>query len=167
MPLSARSRSSTSPVSSSGEHVPFTSPHGARHVHSSSNDSSESLRNLELTDGPMVASTATKHTRQRSFSFSAFDFQADLLPLSTTVGEGDTSFVQSPAPEKSISVIQGTRLSSSFASRCCWMVERQVSDSWLDCRCVILSWFKLIHESDRHARLAPEYCRTGICSTFP
>ncbi|KAN0076858.1 Amino acid permease domain containing protein [Tylopilus felleus] len=110
MPLSARSRSSTSPVSSSGEHVPFTSPHGARHAHSSSNDSSESLRNLELTDGPMVASTATKHTRQRSFSFSAFDFQADLLPLSTTVGEGDTSFVQSPAPEKSISVIQGIGL---------------------------------------------------------
>jgi hypothetical protein len=140
MPLSARSRSPTSPISSFDERVSLTSPRATRRSHLSSNDSTESLRHLELTDGPMLAPTTPKHARARSFSFSGFDFQADLLPLSETVGEGDTSFRESPGAEKSIGLVHGTRLSSPSASRCCWTVDRQVSDSSLDCRCVTTSW---------------------------
>ncbi|KAG9318881.1 amino acid permease-domain-containing protein [Chiua virens] len=110
MPLSARSRSPTSPASNTGEHYPITSPHIPHYSHSSSNGSTESLRNLELTDGPILASTATKHSRIRSLSFSGFDFQADLLPLSETVSETDVSFRESPRGEKSISLIHGIGL---------------------------------------------------------
>ena len=87
----------------------------------------------------MLAPTTTKHARARSFSFSGFDFQADLLPLSETVSEADTSFRESAGAEKSISLVHGTRLSSPFASQCCWIVDRQVSDSSLDRRCVTTS----------------------------
>ncbi|KAG6370100.1 amino acid permease-domain-containing protein [Boletus reticuloceps] len=106
MPLSARSGSPTS----TDERVSFASLRATRHSHSSSNDSTESLRNLELTDGPMLASTATKRGRQRSFSLSGFDFQAELLPLSETVSDADGSFRESPGAEKSISLIHGIGL---------------------------------------------------------
>lgn len=137
MPLSARSRSPTSPISTSGEHSPLTSLHPTRHFRSSSNDSTGSLRNLELTDGPMLTPT---NARPRSFSFSGFDFQADLLPLSTTINEADMSFRESPGAEKSISLVHGTCPLSPFAFRCYWTVECQVSASSLDCRCVKTSW---------------------------
>ena len=124
MPLSARSHSPTSPVSSVSEHAIFlASPRATRHTHLS-NDSTESLRNLELTDGPMLASETPKHARQRSFSFSGFDFQADLLPLSSSVSEADTSLRETPGAEKSISLVHGTRISSPFAFWCCWMTTR-------------------------------------------
>ncbi|KAI9574243.1 amino acid permease-domain-containing protein [Boletus coccyginus] len=110
MPLSARSRSPSSSNSAFDERVSLASSRAIRHSHSSSNASIESLRNLELTDGPMFASTATKHARARSFSFSGFDFQADLLPLSATVSEGDTSLRESSGAEKSIGLVHGIGL---------------------------------------------------------
>ncbi|KAI6128263.1 amino acid permease-domain-containing protein [Pisolithus croceorrhizus] len=68
-----------------------------------SDDSIDSLRNLELSDGPVVPSE-----RHRSFSLSGFDFQRDLLPLSASLSEPDTA--QGEAVEKSIGLIQGIGL---------------------------------------------------------
>lgn len=75
----------------------------------------------------MMVPTATRHARQRSFSFSGFDFQADLLPLSETVSDGDVSFRETPGAEKNISLVHGTRILSVFISLRCWTVECQVS----------------------------------------
>ena len=58
--------------------------------------------------------STAKHNRQRSFSFSGFDFQADLFPLSATVSEGEAPLRESPGAEKSISLIHGMCLSSFF-----------------------------------------------------
>ena len=147
MPLSARSRSPTSPVSSFGEHVSLTSPRATRRSHSSSNDSTESLRNLELTDGPMLAPTTTKHARARSFSFSGFDFQADLLPLSETVSEADTSFRESPGAEKSIGLVYGTRLSPPLRLGIVgWSTVRYRTRRWIAGESLLCGWSKLIYE---------------------
>ncbi|KIK95238.1 hypothetical protein PAXRUDRAFT_398229 [Paxillus rubicundulus Ve08.2h10] len=112
MPVSVRFPSPSSSTSST-EHHPLSPTRNARHFQSSSNDSTESLRNLELSDGPMSAGKAgagTRHGRQRSFSFTGFDFQRDLLPLSASVSEPDASFVDSPGSEKSISLIHSIGL---------------------------------------------------------
>ncbi|KAF8549883.1 amino acid transporter [Imleria badia] len=58
----------------------------------------------------MIASATPKHARQRSFSFSGFDFQADLLPLSATVSEADISLKETPGAEKSIGLVHGIGL---------------------------------------------------------
>lgn len=63
-----------------------------RHSH----DSIESLRNLELSDGPM-----TPGGPHSALSFSGFDFQRDLLPLSASLSEPDG------LAEKSIGLLQG------------------------------------------------------------
>ncbi|KIO13766.1 hypothetical protein M404DRAFT_953704 [Pisolithus tinctorius Marx 270] len=72
---------------------------GTRH----SDDSIDSLRNLELSDGPVPPSE-----RRRSISLSGFDFQRDLLPLSASLSEPDN--VHGEAVEKSIGLIQGIGL---------------------------------------------------------
>ncbi|OJT15721.1 b(0,+)-type amino acid transporter 1 [Trametes pubescens] len=51
-------------------------------------DSDDSLRDLELSDGPLLAET-TRPLRPRSYSVSGFDFQHDLLPLSASLSEPD------------------------------------------------------------------------------
>ncbi|KAF9246106.1 amino acid permease-domain-containing protein [Melanogaster broomeanus] len=107
MTASARSPAS-SITTSSPKHYPYPiSP--PRHLKSQSNDSTESLRHLELSDGPMRA-VGAGHARQRSFSFTGFDFQADLLPLSASVSEPDSSFGEGPGSEKSISLVHGIAL---------------------------------------------------------
>lgn len=68
-----------------------------------SDDSIDSLRNLELSDGPAASSE-----RPRSISFSGFDFQRDLLPLSASLSEADSA--RGEAVEKSIGLIQGIGL---------------------------------------------------------
>ncbi|KAI6045787.1 amino acid permease-domain-containing protein [Pisolithus marmoratus] len=68
-----------------------------------SDDSTDSLRNLELSDGPMAPSE-----RGRSISFSGFDFQQDLLPLSASLSEPDG--VRGETVEKSIGLVQGIGL---------------------------------------------------------
>ncbi|KAL4077054.1 amino acid permease-domain-containing protein [Scleroderma yunnanense] len=64
-----------------------------------SNDSIDSLRNLELSDGPITPS---------SFSFPGFDFQQDFLPLSASLSEPDA--LHGGRAEKSIGLIQGIGL---------------------------------------------------------
>jgi len=61
----------------------------------------------------MFASTATKHARARSRP----NFQADLLPLSATVNEGDTSFRESLGGREEHSSRFDTRY-VSFAALC-------------------------------------------------
>jgi hypothetical protein len=142
MPVSARSSSSFSTTSST-EHHPLSPTRAARHSQSSSNDSTESLRNLELSDGPMTAtnlSPGTRHGRQRSFSFTGFDFQRDLLPLSASVSEPDASFVDAPGSEKSISLIHSACLFSCLSSFFAVLLDAlrwcQVLGWSLDYKCV-------------------------------
>lgn len=67
-----------------------------------STDSDESLRALELPDGPRT------YLRPRSYSVSGFDFQHDLLPLSASVT--DPGNIQGEGAEKNISLINGIAL---------------------------------------------------------
>ncbi|KIJ68922.1 hypothetical protein HYDPIDRAFT_144361 [Hydnomerulius pinastri MD-312] len=106
MPVSSRSLTPPSSAKSSTEQFPLSA---TRARHSESDDSTESLRNLELSEGPML-SAGGRHGRQRSFSFTGFDFQRDLLPLSASVSEPDASFGESPGSEKNISLIHGIGL---------------------------------------------------------
>lgn len=55
----------------------------------SSHDSDDSLRALELSDGPIKLSTMG--TRARSFSMGGFNFEQDLLPLSTSLSDPGAS----------------------------------------------------------------------------
>ncbi|KAF7976719.1 hypothetical protein HWV62_5895 [Athelia sp. TMB] len=72
-----------------------------------SNDSNDSLRALEYSEGPILAETP-RHARDRSYSFSGFDFQQALLPLSTSLDEPDNA--HGDAPEKNIGLIHGVAL---------------------------------------------------------
>lgn len=67
-----------------------------------SNDSDDSLRALELTEGPILASSSR---RGRSYSISGFDFQHDLLPLSTSLSEPET--VHGESTEKNLGLFNG------------------------------------------------------------
>ncbi|KAH7914689.1 amino acid permease-domain-containing protein [Hygrophoropsis aurantiaca] len=96
MPESSRSGFTPSHSSkSSAEHYPLTL---TRHSH----ESDDSLRALEVSEGPMPT-----RGRERSISFSGFDFQRDLLPLSASLSEPDNTFGDG---EKSINLIQGIGL---------------------------------------------------------
>ncbi|KAH7889240.1 amino acid permease-domain-containing protein [Phlebopus sp. FC_14] len=98
MPLSGSDFTPPDSFKSSSEHYPLAATR-------QSNDSTESLRNLELSDGPM---TAGGRSRPRSFSFTGFDFQMDLLPLSASISEPDSAFLE--GSEKDISLIHGIGL---------------------------------------------------------
>lgn len=63
-------------------------------------DSEDSLRALELSDGPIAPPS-----RGRSFSVSGFNFQHDLLPLSTSLSDPDNAHDENG--EKSISLVNG------------------------------------------------------------
>ncbi|KAF5330764.1 hypothetical protein D9619_005512 [Psilocybe cf. subviscida] len=78
------------------------SPPLSRH----SNDSDDSLRALELSEGPSGASN--RPGRGRSYSISGFDFQQDLLPLSASVTDPGT--IHTEGAEKNISLIHGIAL---------------------------------------------------------
>ncbi|KAF8625777.1 hypothetical protein AX15_005169 [Amanita polypyramis BW_CC] len=78
------------------------SPPSSRH----SNDSDDSLRALEISEGP-TASTS-RYGRGRSYSVSGFEFQRDLLPLSSSVTEPD--IVRGEGGDKSVTLINGIAL---------------------------------------------------------
>jgi hypothetical protein len=65
-----------------------------------SRDSNESLRALELSDGPLMPPR-----RGRSYSMAALDFQTELLPL-TASAETEAS-ARPETVEKNISVVNG------------------------------------------------------------
>ena len=70
-----------------------------------SNNSDDSLRALELAEGPNLADSSR---RRRSYSISGFDFQHDLLPLSTSISEPET--VRGESAEKNLSLVNGMLL---------------------------------------------------------
>ncbi|KAI0093863.1 L-methionine transporter [Irpex rosettiformis] len=72
-----------------------------------SQDSEESLRALEISDGPLLAETP-RTGRGRSYSVSGFDFQSDLLPLSASLSEPESVGVESK--EKHIGLVNGIAL---------------------------------------------------------
>ena len=67
-----------------------------------SNDSDDSLRALELAEGPILAASSR---RERSYSFSGFEFQRDLLPLSASISEPET--VQGESVQKNLGLLNG------------------------------------------------------------
>ncbi|KAI0950592.1 hypothetical protein AcV7_009010 [Taiwanofungus camphoratus] len=73
----------------------------------SSHDSDDSLRALEISEGPLLADTP-RTARGRSYSISGFDFQRDLLPLSASLSEPES--VRGESHEKSLGIINGIAL---------------------------------------------------------
>lgn len=71
-----------------------------------SNDSDDSLRALELSDGPIPP----RSIRGRSYSMSGFDFQHDLLPLSASVSAADNGMAEVLGNGKDINLINGAHL---------------------------------------------------------
>lgn len=69
----------------------------------SSAESDDSLRALELSEGPLLHEVP-RTARGRSYSVAGFDFQRDLLPLSASLSEPET--VREPR-EKNIGLING------------------------------------------------------------
>ncbi|KII88471.1 hypothetical protein PLICRDRAFT_111101 [Plicaturopsis crispa FD-325 SS-3] len=95
-----------------GSYVALKSP-GARERISSptpslhlSHGSEDSLRALELADGPMTAESS-RTPRSRAYSVS-FDFQRDLLPLSASLSEPDN--MHGEGGEKNINLVNGIAL---------------------------------------------------------
>ncbi|KAJ3536666.1 hypothetical protein NM688_g6806 [Phlebia brevispora] len=82
----------------------FDSPPYSRTSHES--DSDESLRALEISEGPLLAETS--RSRGRSYSISGFDFENDLLPLSASLSEPEV--VHAESREKHISLVNGIAL---------------------------------------------------------
>lgn len=93
----------------------------------SSNDSDDSLRALELSDGPVDALQVTRPGR--SYSISGFDFQHDLLPLSTSLSETDGA-VQ-VGSERNIGLVNGR---SSYCLTLVVYSEQFVCSHCVDCR---------------------------------
>ena len=73
-----------------------------------SEESEDSLRALELSEGPLLAESP-RPNRARSYSISGFDFQNDLLPLTASLSEPES--VRIEAKEKNIGLINGARFS--------------------------------------------------------
>ncbi|THH16345.1 hypothetical protein EW146_g4269 [Bondarzewia mesenterica] len=71
----------------------------------SSNDSDESLRALEFSEG---LDPTARPRRERSYSLSGFGFERDLLPLSASLSEPDEARVT--GSEKDISLMNGIAL---------------------------------------------------------
>lgn len=103
---SAESYAMKSPRSNNPQYPP--SPPLSHH----SNDSDDYLRALELSDGPIGLSSGAA-SRARSYSFSGFDFQQDLLPLSASLSNPDGPI--SEGVGKDISLVNGEQ--SFFCTR--------------------------------------------------
>ncbi|KAJ8474264.1 hypothetical protein ONZ45_g16007 [Pleurotus djamor] len=85
------------------------------HTPRQSRGSEDSLRALEIAEGPLT--TPTRFQRRvdlpglldgRSYSISGFDFEQDLLPLTSSLSEPDATHVESN--EKNIGLINGIAL---------------------------------------------------------
>ncbi|KAL4253190.1 Cellular Amino Acid Transporter [Abortiporus biennis] len=73
----------------------------------SSQDSDDSLRALELSEGPLLSEAPT-NSRHRAYSVSGFDFRSDLLPLTASLSEPER--LQDGPKEKHIGLINGIAL---------------------------------------------------------
>ncbi|KAJ8489709.1 hypothetical protein ONZ51_g2754 [Trametes cubensis] len=75
-----------------------------------SEDSDDSLRDLELSEGPLLAENP-RPTRPRSYSVSGFDFQHELLPLSASLSEPEE--IHPEAHEKRLGLVNEKAETSS------------------------------------------------------
>lgn len=98
-PLSPRSPSQT-----------YTLSRSPRASHDSDDDS---LRDLELSEGPLLAD-GPHATRTRAYSISGFDFQHDLLPLTASLSEPESLHEDSHA--KNISLVNGAYCKHSWSN---------------------------------------------------
>ncbi|RDX56676.1 L-methionine transporter [Lentinus brumalis] len=73
-----------------------------------SEESDDSLRDLELSEGPLLAESPRPPFRGRSYSVTGFDFQHDLLPLSSSLSEPDQVHLESN--EKRLGLVNGIAL---------------------------------------------------------
>ncbi|KAI0721009.1 L-methionine transporter [Cerioporus squamosus] len=73
-----------------------------------SEESDDSLRDLELSEGPLLAESPRPPFRGRSYSVTGFDFQHDLLPLSSSLSEPDAVHLETN--EKRLGLINGIAL---------------------------------------------------------
>jgi hypothetical protein len=123
---------------SSQDAIPLRSPRNTRQQYPpspplssrSSNDSNDSLRALELSDGPIdatrlglgatAASSSSATRAARSYSFSGFDFQQDLLPLSTSLSEPERGGGEGGVGEKSIGLVNGALGVRCLFCLLCW-----------------------------------------------
>ncbi|KAK7467094.1 hypothetical protein VKT23_004154 [Stygiomarasmius scandens] len=87
-----------SPINDSRSHSPSLSSRQSR-------DSNDSLRALEILETPLAETP--RHSRNRSYSISGFEFHQDLLPLSTSLAEPD---IIRESGEKSIGLLNGVAL---------------------------------------------------------
>ncbi|OBZ75150.1 b(0,+)-type amino acid transporter 1 [Grifola frondosa] len=93
-------------------HSPNIQPYSpSLRSHRTSHESDDSLRDLELSEGPLLAETP-RTIRGRSYSLSGFDFQRDLLPLSASLSEPES--LHGEAHEKRIGLINGVALISGL-----------------------------------------------------
>jgi hypothetical protein len=81
---------------------------------SDDSDDSQDLRALELTEGPLDLDHFPSHrtSRLRSYSIGGFDFQHDLLPLSTSLSDPDLA--RGMTTEKNFNLLNGI-VNSPFA----------------------------------------------------
>ncbi|KAF6765237.1 L-methionine transporter [Ephemerocybe angulata] len=88
------------------EYVVLRSPKAQQYPSSprGSQDSDDSLRALELSDGPAIRPSG----RNRSYSLTGFDFERDLIPLSASVTDPGIDPVESS--EKNVGLINGIAL---------------------------------------------------------
>ena len=70
-----------------------------------SNESEESLRALELSEGPLLADSPRSRSRARTYSVSGFDFENELLPLSASISERED--IRTEPREKHIGLLNG------------------------------------------------------------
>lgn len=99
--------------SSESSYISLKSPSqypSSRQLSRHSNDTDDSLRDLELSEGPALVDSP-RHARGRSYSISGFDFQHDLLPLSSSLSEPDTT--QAESSEKHIGLFNGESQANS------------------------------------------------------
>ncbi|KIK57784.1 hypothetical protein GYMLUDRAFT_45973 [Collybiopsis luxurians FD-317 M1] len=90
-----------SPINASFTQSPPASPRRQ------SRDSEDSLRALEISDAAPLAEPS-RHSRNRSFSMSGFEFHQDLLPLSSSLTDPD--MVHGEHGEKNVSLVNGIAL---------------------------------------------------------
>ncbi|KDQ33322.1 hypothetical protein PLEOSDRAFT_1110514 [Pleurotus ostreatus PC15] len=69
-----------------------------------SRDSEDSLRALEISEGPLTSMSPRQ--RGRSYSISGFDFQQDLLPLTSSLSDPE-AVIHAEAGEKNLGLING------------------------------------------------------------
>ena len=112
----------------------------------SSHDSDDSLRALELTEGPSGYSVAPTNPRTRSYSVSGFKFEPDLFQLSSTLDDPGNEGSGELGEKKQIGFAKGVALCVGLQVRI---------------RAHIFRPFNPKHQNS-HSRLGLVYCMRSV-----